>query len=147
MNIAVFCGSRFGSVPEWKNWAFDLGRGIAERGWGLVFGGGSRGLMGQVSEGVIQYQGRVTGVIPENLLSEKPEAEKLTALHYVKTMGERKQLMGQLADAFVIIPGGVGTFDELFDVWASSQIGFHQKSIILANWSGYYRPTYSIFGT
>jgi uncharacterized protein (TIGR00730 family) len=139
-NIAVFCGSRFGNVPEWKDWAYDLGQGIAERGWGLVFGGGSRGLMGQVSDGVFQNQGRVTGVIPENLLSEKPNEERLSELHFVKTMSERKLMMGQLSDAFVIIPGGIGTFDELFDVWATAQTGSHQKSIILANWSGYYDP-------
>ncbi|WP_108645706.1 TIGR00730 family Rossman fold protein [Polynucleobacter rarus] len=139
-NIAVFCGSRFGNVPEWKDWAYNLGQGIAERGWGLVFGGGSRGLMGQVSDGVFQNQGRVTGVIPENLLSEKPDQERLTELHFVKTMSERKMLMGQLSDAFVIIPGGIGTFDELFDVWATAQIGSHQKTIVLANWSGYYDP-------
>ena len=137
-NIAVFCGSRFGNDPIWTDWAFELGQGIAQRGWGLVFGGGSRGLMGQVSEGVFQHNGRVTGVIPDQLMAEQPNQERLSALHFVKTMAERKLLMSKLADAFVIIPGGIGTFDELFDVWANAQIGSHQKPIVLANWSGYF---------
>lgn len=139
-NIAVYCGSRFGKDPNWKDLAYQLGQGIAHRGWGLIFGGGSRGLMGQVSEGVFQSQGRVVGVIPENLLSERPNQEKLTELHFVKTMGERKQLMAEFSDAFVILPGGIGTLDEFFDIWANAQIGNHQKAIILANWSGYYDP-------
>ncbi len=137
-NICVFCGSRLGSTNQWSTWAKDLGQGIATRNWTLVFGGGGNGLMGQLAQGALHQQGRVIGITPHGLQTEQANMAQLTELHYVQTMSERKEMMSNMANAFVIIPGGIGTFDELFEVWATAQIGFHKKPIILANWSGYY---------
>lgn len=136
--ICVFCGSRHGANPEWTDLAGLLGKGIAERGWGLVFGGGGSGLMGAVANAALKYKGHVTGIIPQGLTTEEPVINNLTELHIVKTMRERKEMMDNLSDAFVIIPGGIGTLEELFEVWTARQVGFHDKPIILVNWNGYY---------
>ena len=137
-NICVFCGSRPGNNPEWFQWALELGAQIAKNQQGLVFGGGSGGLMGQVAKGALGENGTVIGIIPHQLQPKEGLVEHLSEVHYVKTMSERKQRMDEFSDAYIIIPGGVGTLDEFFDVWATAQTGFHQKLIIRANWSGYY---------
>jgi len=137
-NICVFCGSRPGTDPNFATWAYALGAQIAKNNQVLVFGGGGSGLMGLLAQGALDAQGQVIGIIPNQLQVKEGLVDHLTKVHHVQTMGERKQIMDQYANAYVIIPGGVGTFDELFDVWATSQTGFHSKPIILANWSGYY---------
>jgi uncharacterized protein (TIGR00730 family) len=137
-NICVFCGSRPGKDPQFATWAYALGTQIANNNQVLVFGGGGGGLMGTLAHGALDANGQVIGIIPKHLQVQEALVEHLSEVHFVKTMGERKQLMDQFADAYVIIPGGIGTLDELFDVWATAQTGFHSKPIILANWSGYY---------
>ena len=137
-NICVFCGSRPGLDPNFAKWAYTLGSQIANNNQVLVFGGGGSGLMGILAQGALDANGRVIGIIPKQLQIQEALVEHLSKVHFVQTMGERKHLMDQYADAYVIIPGGVGTLDELFDVWATAQTGFHAKPIILANWSGYY---------
>ncbi len=137
-NICVFCGSRPGIDPNFATWAYTLGSQIANNNQVLVFGGGGGGLMGILAQGALDANGQVIGIIPKQLQVQEALVEHLSKVHFVQTMGERKQLMDQFADAYVIIPGGIGTLDELFDVWATAQTGFHAKPIILANWSGYY---------
>ena len=137
-NVCVFCGSRHGTNPEWTTLADALGKGIAQRGWKLIFGGGGSGLMGAVANATLQNKGEVVGIIPKGLTSEEPVITNLTELHIVKTMRERKEMMDDFSDAFVIIPGGIGTLEELFEVWTARQVGFHDKPVILANWNGYY---------
>ena len=137
-NICVFCGSRLGADPLFATWAYALGSHIAKLHQVLVFGGGGGGLMGNLAQGALDSQGEAIGIIPRQLQAKEGLVENLSKVHYVSTMGERKQIMDEYANVYVIIPGGVGTLDELFDVWANAQTGFHQKTIILANWSGYY---------
>ena len=137
-NICVFCGSRNGVDPNFPKWSYELGSYIAKNQQTLIFGGGGNGLMGQVAHGALDANGKVIGIIPNQLQPKEGLVVNLTKAHFVNTMGERKQLMDDYADAYVVLPGGVGTFDELFDVWATAQTGFHQKPIFIANWSGYY---------
>lgn len=137
-NICVFCGSRPGINPQFTTWAHDLGTSIAKNQHTLIFGGGGGGLMGSLAQGALDAKGAVVGIIPEQLKAKEVLVENLSKVHFVQSMGERKQIMASYADLYMIIPGGVGTLDELFDVWATAQTGFHQKPIILANWSGYY---------
>jgi uncharacterized protein (TIGR00730 family) len=137
-NICVFCGAQNGVNPQFASWSYALGSAIATNQQTLVFGGGSNGLMGQVARGAIAANGKVIGIIPHQLKSKEGLTAQLTQVHFVETMGERKRLMDEYTNAYVVLPGGVGTLDELFDVWATAQTGFHQKPIIIANWSGYY---------
>ena len=139
-NICVFCGSRPGNDPNFSSWAYALGSHIAKSDHGLVFGGGGGGLMGIVAQGALDHQGQVIGIIPNQLQLKEGLVENLTEVHHVQTMAQRKQLMDDFAQAYIVLPGGIGTLDEFFDVWATAQTGFHTKPIILANWSGYYNP-------
>ncbi len=136
--ICVFCGSRNGTNPHWIEQASALGSGIAKRGWHLVFGGGSFGLMGAVSDAAIKNNGIVTGIIPERLTGKEGISPNLSKLHIVKNMRERKEMMEELSDAFVIIPGGIGTLEEFFEIWSARHVGSHNKPIILANWNNFY---------
>ena len=117
-----------------------LGEAIAAQRWGLVYGGASVGLMGVVADAALGAGGEVTGVIPEALVSKEIAHAKLTHLHVVKTMHERKAMMASLADAFIALPGGFGTFEELFEVVTWAQLGIHKKPIALLDSEGYYRP-------
>ncbi len=137
-NICVFCGSRNGADPNFPIWSYELGASIAKNQQTLVFGGGGNGLMGIVAQAALDAKGSVIGIIPHQLQSKEGLVENLTKAYFVKTMGERKQLMDDYANAYIVLPGGIGTLDELFDVWATSQTGFHHKPILIANWSGYY---------
>lgn len=136
--ICVFCGSRAGTNPEWIDLAKQLGQGIAERGWSLIYGGGNSGLMGLVADGALQGGGDVVGISPHWLAAKEPVKHELTELIHVETMGERKDLMEARSDAFVIIPGGIGTMDELFEVWTTRQLKPDHKKIILVNWHGFF---------
>lgn len=137
-SICVFCGSRNGSNPDWIKQASALGSGIAQRQWNLVFGGGSFGLMGAVCNAALASNGKVTGIIPHRLTNKEGIAANLSELHIVNDMRERKAMMEKLSDAFVIIPGGVGTLEEFFEIWSGRHIGAHDKPIILANWNNFY---------
>jgi uncharacterized protein (TIGR00730 family) len=142
--ICVFCGSSNGRREIYSERARLLGRKMAERGIGLVYGGGGIGLMGAVAQSLIEAQGEVIGVIPYALATKERALETTFESHVelrvVKTMHERKSIMTQLADAFVAMPGGLGTFDELFEVLTWAQLGIHQKPIGLLNVDGYFDP-------
>jgi uncharacterized protein (TIGR00730 family) len=136
--IAVYCGSRFGDRPAYAHAARTLGCLIAEQGGSVVYGGGRVGLMGTVADAALAAGGRVVGVIPQALMDREVGHLGLTELHVVQTMHERKHLMAERADAFIALPGGIGTFEELFEVWSWQQLGYHDKPVALLNVEGYY---------
>ncbi len=136
--VCVYCGSNFGSHPAFPEAAAGVGREMASRGLGLVYGGGSVGLMGTVADAVLQAGGEVIGVIPRKLVELEKEHRGLTKLIEVDTMHERKRLMMEHADGFLVLPGGYGTLEELFEVIAWLQLGFHHKPVGLLNVAGFY---------
>lgn len=137
-SVCVYCGSRDGALPGYGDAARRVGEEIGRRGWQLVFGGGKVGLMGQVADATLRAGGTVVGVIPRTLMEREVGHPSLSELHVVETMHERKQLMAQRADAFVALPGGIGTLEELYEVWTWRQLGYHDKPIGLLNVEGYY---------
>ena len=136
--IALYCGSRFGNKPIYKETAIELARGIAEHGFGIVYGGASIGLMGQVADTVSEHGGDVVGVIPEFMLDYEIAHKQLTELHIVQSMHERKAMMAERASAFVALPGGFGTFEEILEIATWGQLNQHQKPMILYNVNGFY---------
>jgi uncharacterized protein (TIGR00730 family) len=138
--ITVFCGSRSGHDPRWEQVANECGNEMVRRDLRLVFGGGCNGLMGAIARSVIAAKGKSTGIIPESLLAFEPAQEGLTELFVVDSMHTRKLLMSERADAFLILPGGIGTFEEFFETWTWHQIGLHNKPIVLLNVFDYYTP-------
>ena len=136
--ICVFCGSSKGDREAYPQAAAEFGSLLAAHGVGLVYGGASIGLMGAVADAVLQADGDVTGVIPQSLVDKEIAHSGLTQMHIVDTMHERKALMAKLSDAFVALPGGVGTLEELFEMWTWVQIGLHDKPCVLLNVAGYY---------
>ena len=137
-SLCVFCGSRMGARPEYETAATSLGRALAERGVTLVYGGGSVGLMGAVANAALAASGKVIGVIPEALATKEVAHFGLTDLRVVPTMHARKALMAELSDGFVALPGGVGTFEELFEIVTWAQLGIHAKPVGLLNVMGFY---------
>jgi uncharacterized protein (TIGR00730 family) len=138
LSICVYCGSRHGANPAYRAAAQALGSAIGRRGWQLVYGGGNVGLMGNVADAVLASGGRVVGVIPESLMRREVGHAGLHELHVVPTMHLRKQMMAERADAFVALPGGIGTLEELYEVWTWRQLGYHDQPIGLLNTAGYY---------
>ena len=138
LSIAVYCGSRFGDRPAYTQAAHALGRLVAETGCSVVYGGGRVGLMGAVADAALAAGGHVVGVIPQALMDREVGHGGLTELHVVQTMHERKQLMAERADAFIALPGGIGTLEELYEVWSWQQLGYHDKPVALLNVEGYY---------
>jgi len=136
--VAVYCGSSMGADPAFADSARALGQEMARRGLGLVYGGGKRGLMGVVADSVLEAGGEVFGVIPQSLVDLEVAHLGLTELHTVVTMHERKAKMTELTDAFVALPGGIGTFDELFEAWTWNALGYHAKPFALLNVSGFW---------
>jgi uncharacterized protein (TIGR00730 family) len=136
--ICVFCASSVGSSPKYLAEAESLGRQMAERGWGLVYGGTSIGLMGQAADAALAGGAEVIGVLPQNLQDRETAHHGLTKLHLVGSMHERKALMASLSDAFIALPGGYGTLDEFFEVVTWSQLNIHSKPCVLVNTNGYY---------
>jgi uncharacterized protein (TIGR00730 family) len=137
-NIAVFCASASGTNPIYREAAEYLGRSIAERNLGLIYGGAAVGLMCAVAESSLAAGGRVVGVIPEVLVDLEVAHHGITELHVTDTMHTRKALMGEKSDAFLILPGGFGTFEEMFEVLAWQTLKLHQKPIVLLNINGFY---------
>lgn len=136
--VCVFCGSRLGSDPAFKKLAESLGQAIGSQGMDLVFGGGGTGLMGIVSQAALKAGATVTGIIPEILFNvERPEAN-LSKLIVAPNMAERKRLMGELADYFVVLPGGIGTMEETFEVLTNNWIGVFKKPLGFLDYEGYY---------
>lgn len=137
-SICVYCGARHGQKAAYTEAARALGTAIGVRGWQLVYGGGKVGLMGEVADATLAAGGRVVGVIPESLKRAEVGHGGLTELHVVPTMHVRKQMMAQRADAFIALPGGIGTLEELFEAWTWRQLGYHDQPIGLLNIDGYY---------
>jgi len=137
-NICVYCGSNGGSNPVYAEQAAVLGRTLVARGLGLVYGGSRVGLMGVVADAVLAAGGRAVGVIPEALMLKELAHKGLTELHVVHSMHERKTLMAERADGFIAMPGGVGTLEEIFEMWTWAQLGFHGKPCGLLNVAGYF---------
>jgi uncharacterized protein (TIGR00730 family) len=138
--VLVFCGSSPGARPEYAAAADELGRLIARRGLGLVYGGASVGLMGAVADGALAAGGEVIGVIPRQLVEHEIAHAGLTDLREVSTMHERKALMAELSDAVIALPGGTGTLDELFELFTWSQLGLHRMPMGLLDVAGYWQP-------
>ena len=138
MKIAVFCGSSFGRQAIYEERARLLGQTLAARKIELVFGGGHVGLMGAVADAVLEAGGRVTGVIPTALQEKEIAHSGLSELIVVKDMHERKAKMAELADAFVAMPGGAGTLEEIFEAWTWAMLGYHRKPCAFFNVNGYY---------
>ena len=137
-NVAVFCASANGADPVYRKAAESLGRALAEHKIGIVYGGAKVGLMCAVAEASLAAGGRVVGVIPEVLVDLEVAHHGVTELHITDTMHTRKALMGEQADAFIALPGGFGTFEELFEVLAWHSLRLHQKPIVLVNINGFY---------
>lgn len=139
-SICVYAGSADGLAAEYIDQAYLLGKRLAEEGVRLVYGAGKTGLMGAVADGTLQNGGKVTGIIPESLNQPQLLHNGLTELEVVPTIHQRKARMSELASAFIALPGGFGTFEELFETLAWAQIGLHHKPIGLLNTNGYYDP-------
>ncbi|WP_304360544.1 TIGR00730 family Rossman fold protein [Collimonas fungivorans] len=137
-SLCVYCGSSPGATPVYAEAARGLAQAMVEQDIALVYGGGNVGLMGIIADEVLRLGGRATGVIPQALLQKELGHKGLTQLHIVKDMHERKAMMADLSDGFIAMPGGVGTLEELFEVFTWAQLGFHQKPIGLLNVDGFY---------
>ena len=138
--ICVFCGSSVGGNPAYAEAAITLGGLLATKKIGLVYGGGNVGLMGVIADAVLEAGGEVIGVIPHSLAQREIEHQGLTQLHVVASMHTRKAMMAELADAFIAMPGGVGTFEEFFEAVTWTQLGLHRKPCGLLNVAGFYTP-------
>jgi uncharacterized protein (TIGR00730 family) len=138
--VCVYCGSNTGTDPAYAHSARELGALLAARGLGLVYGGGKVGLMGVLADAALKGGAEVIGVIPEALRAREVGHMGLTELRVVETMHERKALMEDLSDAFIALPGGLGTLDELFEILTWSQLGMHHKPCGLLDVEGYFQP-------
>jgi uncharacterized protein (TIGR00730 family) len=137
-SLCVFCGSRTGAGTEFAEAAAAVGTWIGMHGGQLVYGGGNNGLMGVMASATLAAGGRVVGVIPHALVEKEWAKLDCTELHVVDNMHERKRMMAERADAFLALPGGIGTFEEFFEVWTWRQLGYHDKPVGLLNLGGYY---------
>jgi uncharacterized protein (TIGR00730 family) len=146
-SLCVYCGSRTGTVPGFAALAAQTGRWIGERGGQLVYGGGNNGLMGVLADATLAAGGRVVGVIPRTLVEREFAKRDCTELHVVDNMHERKRMMAERADAFLALPGGIGTLEELFEAWTWKQLGYHDKPLGLLNAGGYYEPLLTFLRT
>ncbi|MBW3097895.1 TIGR00730 family Rossman fold protein [Pseudohoeflea coraliihabitans] len=145
--ICIYCGSQPGLNPAYRDAARILGAAMAERGIGLVYGGGTCGIMGTIADAVLEGHGHVTGIIPEFLMDKEAShesLERLNALHITRDMHERKHLMFEKSDAFVALPGGIGTLEELIEIMTWAQLGRHAKPIVLADIDGFWAPLKSL---
>ena len=139
-SVCVYCGSRTGEAPGFADAARAVGRWIGTNKGQLVYGGGNNGLMGVVADATLQSGGRVIGIIPKALVEREYAKLDCTELHVVDTMHDRKRMMAERADAFLALPGGIGTFEELFEVWTWRQLGYHDKPIGVLDADGYFEP-------
>jgi uncharacterized protein (TIGR00730 family) len=139
LRLCIYCGSRHGVRSAYAAAAQALGRAIGQRSWQLVYGGGNVGLMGVIADAVLDAGGTVVGVIPESLMQREVGHNGLTELLVVPNMHVRKQLMAERADAFIALPGGIGTLEELYEVWTWRQLGYHDRPIALLDTEGYYQ--------
>lgn len=137
-SIAVFCAAADGARPQYRATAEELGVTLAQRGIGLIYGGAKVGLMGAVADATVKAGGYVVGVIPHVLVDKEVAHDGVTELHVTETMHTRKAMMAERADAFVILPGGFGTFEEMFEVLAWQTLKIHSKPVVLLNTEGFY---------
>ena len=146
-SLCVFCGSSPGRDAAYVEAATKLGRLLAERGITLIYGGGSVGLMGACADACLAAGGKVVGVIPRHLLDMEVGHINLTAMHVVDTMHERKAMMAELSNGFIVLPGGIGTMEEFFEIWTWGQLGIHRKPFGVLNVAGYYDALFSFIAT
>ena len=139
-SLCVYCGSRSGADPRFAEAARALGTALGRGGHRLVYGGGRTGLMGEVADATLAAGGQVLGIIPRRLVARELGHRGIQELRVVDTMHERKLQMAQASDAFVALPGGLGTLEELFEVWTWQQLGYHDRPIGLLDTAGFYRP-------
>jgi uncharacterized protein (TIGR00730 family) len=139
-SLCVYCGSSPGGDPQFAVAARGLGQRLAERGIRLIYGGGNVGMMGRVADGALEAGGEVIGVIPHHLADRELAHEGATKMIRVNTMHERKQLMADMADGFICLPGGIGTLEELFETLTWLQLGLHRKPVALLNVGGFWDP-------
>jgi uncharacterized protein (TIGR00730 family) len=137
-SLCVYCGSHSGSVPAYAALAAEVGTWIGAHGGQLVYGGGNNGLMGTLADATLAAGGRVVGVIPRALVEREWAKQDCTELHVVDNMHQRKAMMAERADAFLALPGGIGTFEEFFEAWTWRQLAYHDKPVGLLNAGGYY---------
>jgi uncharacterized protein (TIGR00730 family) len=142
-SVCVFCGSQQGTRPDYARAAGALGHEIARRGWRLVYGGGNVGLMSVVADAALAAGGEVIGVIPDSLQERELGHGGVTTLHVVRSMHQRKALMAEESTAFIALPGGLGTLEELAEIWTWRQLGFHEKPIGVLNVAGFFDPLLS----
>ncbi len=140
MRVSVFCSSAPDIPTTSLDLAFDIGKAIGEQGWDLVWGGGRSSMMGQVAKGARSVGAKTIGVIPEPLINLEFEDKDATHMHVVKNMRDRKAKIEDLADAFIALPGGIGTLEEFFEIWVGSYLKFHQKPIAICDPTGVYEP-------
>jgi len=148
-SICVYCGSQPGHDPAFRQAAQVLGRTMAEHGIDLVYGGGTKGLMGAVAEAVLSNGGKVIGIIPEFLMDKEASRQdlgQLSELHVTSDMHERKHMMFERSDAFVTLPGGIGTLEEIVEIMTWAQLGRHTKPMVLANINGFWNPLNALIG-
>lgn len=145
VNICVYCGSSSGRQPEFAERARSLGTRLAERGFGLVYGGGRVGLMGIVADAVLEHGGRAFGVIPQHLVDMETAHRGLTELDIVESMHHRKARMEELSGGFIVLPGGLGTFEEVFEILTWNQIGLLAKPVVFLDVNGYFAPLFHSF--
>jgi uncharacterized protein (TIGR00730 family) len=139
-SLCVYCGSRPGADPRFAEVAAEVGRWIGRHGGQLVYGGGNNGLMGILADAALQSGARVVGVIPHSMVEREWAKRECTELHVVENMHQRKMLMAERADAFLALPGGIGTFEEVFEAWSWRMLDFHRKPVALLDQDGYYQP-------
>lgn len=136
----VYCGSSPGHSSAYLDAADSLGKSLAENSLDLVYGGASIGLMGEVADSALKHGASAYGVMPKSLADKEIAHEGLTELHITSSMHDRKELMADLADGFIALPGGLGTLEELFEIWTWAQLGFHNKPVAVLNVDGFYDP-------
>lgn len=142
--VCVYCASNDGARPAYMESARVFGRALAERGIEVVYGGGRAGLMGALADAAMDAGGRVTGVMPHGLVQREVAHQGLTALHVVDSMHTRKAMLAEMADAFVALPGGIGTLEEFFETWTWAQLGVHRKPVGLLDVNGFWAPLTSL---
>ena len=142
--VAIYCGSRPGADPAYAQAAAELATRLAEAGIGIVYGGSKAGLMGIVADAALNAGGSVIGVMPDSLAEREHGHTGLTHFHLVRDMHQRKAMMANLADAFIALPGGIGTLDELMEVWCWAGLGNHSKPCICYDTQGYWQPLYQL---
>lgn len=142
--VAIYCGAKHGNNPAYEQGARDLAQWLAKQGIGIVYGGGRNGLMGTIADAALEVGGEVIGVMPGSMYIRETAHKELTSLEYVDSMHERKARMAELADAFIALPGGIGTLDELIEIWCWAGIGDHDKAVLCFDIENFWQPFFDL---